>query len=59
MKKLLVHWQLLGNCIGITVASQGVLVGKFKGGDAAKDFSNVDEMWDLATVAVDCTLFTV
>lgn len=31
MKKLLVDWQLLGNCISIALGSQGALVGKCKG----------------------------
>ena len=40
VKKIqLVHWQLLGNCISVTLASQGVPVGTFKGGETSKGIS--------------------
>lgn len=44
IKKQLAHWQLLGNSIRITLASQGVLVGIYKEQDMQGYFS-MPEMW--------------
>lgn len=56
MKKQLVHWQLLGNPISITLASQGALVRRFKGWDKQGYFSMREKVYDLTMHAVKCVL---
>lgn len=54
MKKQLVHLQLLGNCVNITLASQGAVLGRFEGRPCKAILACGNNVWFTNSCSVVC-----